>query len=107
MHVLIDLFAIGLFGGFFIVPLYALIQLRSNASHRARIIAANNIINALFMVVGAGAAAGLLSNGLSIPALFGVAALCNAAVAIYIYRLFLNFCWCFVAWLLAAPQFAA
>lgn len=100
VHVLIDLFAIGLFGGFFIVPLYALIQLRSNASHRARIIAANNIINALFMVVGAGAAAGLLSNGLSIPALFGVAALCNAAVAIYIYHLVPEFLLRFVAWLL-------
>jgi 1-acyl-sn-glycerol-3-phosphate acyltransferase len=65
-----------------------LIQLRSEPEHRARIIAANNILNALFMVVGALAAAGLLGAGLSIPALFGVAALCNAAVAIYIYS------WC-------------
>ena len=91
-RVLLDLFAIGLFGGFFIVPLYALIQVRSSVSHRARIIAANNIVNALFMVVGAGAAAGLLSVGLSIPVLFGVAALCNAAVAFYIYRLCRNSC---------------
>jgi 1-acyl-sn-glycerol-3-phosphate acyltransferase len=48
--VLFDLFALGLFGGFFIVPLYALIQLRSAPEQRARIIAANNILNALFMV---------------------------------------------------------
>ena len=100
LHVLIDLFAIGLFGGFFIVPLYALMQIRSSESHRARIIAANNIVNALFMVVGAGAAAGLLAGGLSIPALFGVAALCNAAVAIYIYRLVPEFLIRFVVWLL-------
>ena len=100
IYVLVDLFAIGLFGGFFIVPLYALMQVRSNPSHRARIIAANNIVNALFMVVGAGAAAGLLSSGLSIPALFGVAALCNAAVALYIYGLVPEFLLRFVVWLL-------
>jgi MFS family permease len=73
-RVLFDLFALGLFGGFFIVPLYALIQIRSAPEQRARIIAANNILNALFMVVGSLAAAGLLGDGLSIPALFGVAA---------------------------------
>lgn len=99
-HVLFALFATGLFGGFFIVPLYALIQLRSAAAHRARIIAANNIMNALFMVVGAGAAAGLLSTGLSIPALFGVAALCNAAVALFIFKLVPEFLLRFVVWML-------
>jgi 1-acyl-sn-glycerol-3-phosphate acyltransferase len=100
LHVLFDLFAIGLFGGFFIVPLYALVQLRSAEAHRARIIAANNIMNALFMVVGAGAAAGLLGAGLSIPALFGVAALCNAAVAVFIYGLVPEFLLRFVVWML-------
>jgi 1-acyl-sn-glycerol-3-phosphate acyltransferase len=99
-HVLFDLAAIGLFGGLFIVPLYALVQLRSNTAHRARIIAANNIVNALFMVVGAMAAAGLLSAGLSVPALFAVAAVCNAAVAIYIYKLVPEFLVRFVVWLL-------
>ncbi len=99
-HVLVDLFALGVFGGFFIVPLYALIQLRSAPEQRARIIAANNILNALFMVVGALAAAGLLGNGVSIPALFGIAALCNALVAIYIYSLVPEFLLRFVAWLL-------
>ena len=99
-RVLFDLFGLGLFGGFFIVPLYVLIQLRSAPEHRARIIAANNILNALFMVVGALAAAGLLGNGLSIPLLFGAAALCNALVAIYIYRLVPEFMLRFIAWLL-------
>ena len=100
IRILFDLFAIGLFGGFFIVPLYALMQIRSEASHRARIIAANNIVNALFMVVGAGAAAVLLSSGLSIPALFAVAAICNAAVALYIYGLVPEFLLRFIVWLL-------
>jgi 1-acyl-sn-glycerol-3-phosphate acyltransferase len=99
-RVLFDLFALGLFGGFFIVPLYALIQLRSAPEQRARIIAANNILNSLFMVVGSLAAAGLLADGLSIPALFGVAAVCNAAVAVYIYSLVPEFLLRFIAWLL-------
>jgi len=99
-HVLLDLIGLGLFGGLFIVPLYALVQIRSNTAHRARIIAANNIMNALFMVVGAAGAAGLLSTGLSIPALFAVAAVCNAAVAIYIYKLVPEFLIRFIVWLL-------
>ncbi len=99
-HVLIDLLLVGLFGGFFIVPLYTLMQERSEATHRARIIAANNILNALFIVVGSLGAAGLLSAGLSIPALFGVAAVCNAAVALYIYKLVPEFLVRFIVWLL-------
>ncbi|HEX8963878.1 MAG TPA: MFS transporter [Rhodocyclaceae bacterium] len=99
-HVLFDLAMLGAFGGFFIVPLYALVQLRSAPEHRARIIAANNIFNALFMVVGALAAAALLDSGLSIPALFGVAAICNAAVALFIYKLVPEFLLRFIVWLL-------
>lgn len=87
LRVLADLFALGLFGGLFIVPLYALMQLRSAAAQRARVVAANNILNALFMVAGALAAALLLAAGLSIPVLFGVAALANAAVALCLFRL--------------------
>ncbi len=80
-----DLVLIGIFGGFFCVPLYAVIQTRSDVGHRARIIAANNILNALFIVAGAGAAAGLLAAGISIPGLFGIAALTNAAIAAYVF----------------------
>jgi 1-acyl-sn-glycerol-3-phosphate acyltransferase len=100
VRILFDIFAIGLFGGFFIVPLYALVQIRSSERQRARIISANNIMNALFMVVGAAAAAGLLASGLSIPQLFGVAAICNAAVAIYIFGLVPEFLLRFIVWLL-------
>ncbi len=99
-RVLFDLLMLGMFGGFFIVPLYALVQSRSEPAHRARIIAANNILNALFMVVGALGAAAALGAGLSIPALFGIAALLNAAVAVYIYGLVPEFLLRFVAWLL-------
>ena len=85
-RVLFDLLAIGVFGGFYIVPLYVLMQSRSAPEHRARIIAANNILNALFMVLGALAAGTLLGSGLSIPTLFGLAAGFNALLAWYVCR---------------------
>jgi 1-acyl-sn-glycerol-3-phosphate acyltransferase len=100
VRVLLALFMLGVFGGFFIVPLYALVQLRSAPGHRARIIAANNILNALFMVAGALGAAALLGAGLSIPHLFLVAALLNALVAVYIYTLVPEFLQRFLVWLL-------
>ena len=95
-----DLVLIGVFGGFFIVPLYALIQQRSPASHRSRIIAANNVLNALFIVASAFVAIGLLRAGLSIPELFLAVGLMNAAVAAFIYRLMPEFLMRFLAWLL-------
>ena len=99
-RVMADLLLLGIFGGFFIVPLYALVQLRSTPDKRARIIAANNIINAFFMVVGALAAAAMFAEGLSIPMLFAVAAICNAAVAVFIYGLVPEFLLRFLAWAL-------
>jgi len=99
-RVLADLVLIGLFGGFYIVPLYALVQQRSAEAYRARTIAANNILNALFMVVGALTAAALLAGGLSIPALFATAALCNAAVALFICGRVPEFLVRFIVWTL-------
>ncbi len=99
-RVLVDLALLGTFGGFFIVPLYALVQQRSNPEHGARIIAANNILNALFMVVGALSAAAMLAAGLTIPMLFAVAAVCNAVVAIFIYGLVPEFLLRFIVWIL-------
>jgi len=99
-RVAVDLVLIGMFGGFYIVPLYALIQERSEPAFRSRIIAANNILNALFMVASAGVAIGLFEAGLSIPQLFLVTALMNAAVAVFIYGLVPEFLMRFLAWLL-------
>ena len=100
LRVVADLMLIGLFGGFYIVPLYALIQERSEPSYRSRIIAANNILNALFMVASAGTAIGLLAAGLTIPDLFLVTGILNAAVAFYIYKLVPEFLMRFLAWIL-------
>ena len=99
-RVLADLALVGVFGGFYIVPLYTLIQTRSDPSERSRVIAGNNILNALFVVAAAGMSIGLLDLGMSIPQLFLVAALLNAAVAIYIYALVPEFLMRFLIWLL-------
>ncbi|RCS58665.1 MFS transporter [Parvibium lacunae] len=101
LRVLADVFLLAMFGGFYSVPLYALIQTRSEATHRARIIAANNILNALLMVLSAGLAVWLLNGiGLSMPQLFLVVGILNAGVAIYIYSLVPEFLIRFLAWLL-------
>jgi 1-acyl-sn-glycerol-3-phosphate acyltransferase len=99
-RVMADLFLLALFGGFYSVPLYALIQSRAEPSHRARIIAANNILNALFMIVASLMAIALLHAGLSIPELFLVVGLMNAAVAAYIYMLVPEFLMRFLCWIL-------
>jgi 1-acyl-sn-glycerol-3-phosphate acyltransferase len=95
-----DLLLIGVFGGFYIVPLYALIQTRCEPGHRARVIAANNILNALFMVVAAGIAVTALKAGMSIPQLLLLTGLLNAVVAIYIYALVPEFLLRFIDWML-------
>jgi 1-acyl-sn-glycerol-3-phosphate acyltransferase len=99
-RMLVDLFLIGLFGGFYIVPLYALVQMRSDPAHRSRIIAGNNILNAAFIVAAAALAIGLFAAGLTIPQLILVTALLNAAVALYIYLLLPEFLMRFIVWLL-------
>ena len=99
-RVLADLFLLAMFAGFYSVPLYALIQTRCEPSHRARIIAANNIINAFFMIGSSLLAGVLLSKGFSIPQLFLVTAILNAAVAVYIYTLVPEFLMRFLCWML-------
>ena len=99
-RVMADLFALAFFGGLYSVPLYAVIQARAEPTHRARIVAANNILNALFMVVASLMAKALLDAGLTLPQLFLVVGLMNAAVAAYIYTLVPEFLMRFICWLL-------
>ena len=91
---------VGVFGGIFIVPLYALIQQRSRPEAVSRVISATNVLNALFMVVAALFGAAALRNGLTIPQLIVAVALMNAAIAAYIYTLGPEFLRPFLAWLL-------
>jgi 1-acyl-sn-glycerol-3-phosphate acyltransferase len=99
-RILFDIVMIGVFGGFFIVPLFALIQIRCDPQHISRTIAGMNILNALFMVAAAGVAIVLLGQGLSIPQLFLVTAILNGLVAVYIFSLVPEFLMRFLAWLL-------
>ncbi|HEX3499474.1 MAG TPA: acyl-[ACP]--phospholipid O-acyltransferase [Stellaceae bacterium] len=82
-----DLVLIAMSGGIFIVPLYAFLQAHSEESHRSRVIAANNIWNALFMVAAAIATIVLLETGFSVPQVFLIVAIVNFGVALWICRL--------------------
>ncbi len=87
LRVLLDLLLISICSGLYIVPLYAIMQHDSNPHHRARIIAANNVVNALFMVLAAILTLIMLSSGLAISQVFLLIAVANGLVAFYIYRL--------------------
>ncbi|WP_291009951.1 MFS transporter [Hydrogenophaga sp.] len=97
-RVLADLALLSLFAGLYSVPMYALIQMRSQPTHRARIIAANNILNALFMIASAVIAGALLQAGFTIPQMFLLVGLANAVVAFYIFLLVPEYLLRFVAW---------
>ncbi|MGB9092377.1 MAG: MFS transporter [Pseudomonas farsensis] len=104
--IMLSIVGLGVFGGFYIVPLYALIQARTAEHERARVIAANNILNALFMVVSALFTIVLMSVvKLSIPQLFLVVSLLNVAVNAYIFRIVPEFTMRFLIWLLSHSMY--
>ena len=100
-RIAVDLLLLAMAGGFLIVPLYTLVQQRSEAAERSRTIAASNVINAAFMVGASVALMVLLGWGLDAPEIFGVLAVTNAVVALYIYSVIPEFLLRFVAWMLA------
>ena len=85
-HVLIDLILIGMSGGLYMVPLYALIQQQSNPCHRSRIIAANNILNAIFMVISALMIILLITAGIDIPQIYFIVAVLNLMAMVVIFK---------------------
>ena len=111
-RIMLDLGLIGLFGGFFLVPLFALVQNRTPRSELSRVIAGNNILNAAFIVAAAVCSITLQSTelhvlglripmpGLTIPQFFLVIAVLNALVAIYIFTLVPEFLMRFLSWML-------
>jgi MFS family permease len=84
-RVMADLALLSLFTGLYSVPMYALIQQRSQASHRARIIAANNILNALFMIASSLLAGALLASGATVPEVFLLTGIANAVFSAYVF----------------------
>jgi len=100
LRIVVDLVLIGTFGGIYIVPLYALIQQRSKPAQRSRVIAGNNIINALFIVGSAVLAIVLRRAGVSIPQLFAVAGALNLCATVYIFTVIPEFWLRFVVWVM-------
>jgi len=101
VRIVIDLLGIGLFTGFFVVPLFALIQSRSPKSEMSRVFAALNIQNSGFIVLAAGL--GLLTQSVldwSVPQLFLALAITNALVALYIFSIVPEFLMRFLSWLM-------
>ena len=106
LRLLFDMSFVGFFGGLFIVPLYALIQSRTEEKRRARVIAVNNVMNALFMVAGAGLAILCLGlGGMSIPDFLLTVMLMNVAVSIYIFNQVPEFAMRFLIWMLSHTMY--
>lgn len=102
-RILFDLAMIGVSGGLYIVPLYALVQERSDPKQLSRVIAGNNIINALFMVCAAVLAMVILGSlGWSIPDLFMVTVGLNILVCIYIFTVVPEFLMRLVVWFIVS-----
>ena len=100
VRVMIDIVMLGVSGGIYIVPLYALVQQRSELKKRSRIIAANNVLNALFMVVAALYALFILSTGVTVSTLFLIMAIMNVIVTLFIFTLVPEFVMRLLIWLL-------
>ena len=101
LRIAADLLLLAICGGFFIVPLYTLIQQRSEDRERSRVIAANNILNALFMVGAALMLMALFRLKFSVPQILLVLGILNFAVAVYIYTLLPEFLFRFLCWVIA------
>ncbi len=86
-HILLDLLAISICGGIYVVPLYAIVQHYSETSHLSRVIAGNNIMNALFMTVSALGIGLMLAGDFTVTEVFLTIAILNGLVAIYIASL--------------------
>lgn len=86
-RILIDVFLVALCSGVYIVPLYAIIQQETPVSHLSRVVAANNILNAIFMVVASIIPSIMFAIGFSTMNVFLVAALANLIVALYVCKL--------------------
>jgi acyl-[acyl-carrier-protein]-phospholipid O-acyltransferase / long-chain-fatty-acid--[acyl-carrier-protein] ligase len=86
-RILTDLFGIAASGGIFVVPLYTLLQIATERAHRARAIAANNIVNAAAMVISSAATMALIAAGTTIPGLFLLTGAATLAVAAWFWRI--------------------
>ncbi len=101
IRIFLDLFGVAVSAGFFSVPLYTLVQQRSDRENRSRVIGVNNIVNSLFMVMGSVFLMGLYQLKVSIAMILVIFSVLNLAVAVYIYSLVPEFTLRFLAWTLS------
>jgi len=99
-RIVLDLTGIGVFAGFYVVPLFAFVQARAPREKLSRIIAGNNIINALLIVIASLFGLTLGRLGMSAAEIFAVDALLNVVVAVYIFTLVPEFLMRFITWVL-------
>jgi len=99
-RVMLDLTMIGAFAGFYVVPLFAFVQSRAPRERLSRIIAGNNIVNALLICIASGFGIGLTAMGLDVPTIFLITGIVNIAVAIYIFTLVPEFMMRFITWVM-------
>jgi 1-acyl-sn-glycerol-3-phosphate acyltransferase len=99
-RIVLDLVLIGVFSGFYVVPLFAFVQARTPADRLSRVIAGNNILNALLIVMASLFGLMLDRVGFSVPQVFLVASLLNVVVAVYIFTLVPEFLMRFITWVL-------
>ncbi len=102
---IVNFILIGFFSGIFIVPLYTLIQQRSDPQKRARIIAANNILNALFMVFASIFAIICFSFHMIIPQIYLLAGILNLLVALCLFALAPEFIMRSLIWSLVSSRY--
>ncbi|MCK5882424.1 MAG: MFS transporter [Bacteriovoracaceae bacterium] len=100
IRILADFFMLALFGGVFIVPLYTLLQIRSDKNERAQVIASNNIWNALFMVTSSVVLMVLFSFNYSVSEVFLIVGISNVFVVLAIFFSIPEFFFSFVSWFL-------
>jgi len=86
-RVVFDFLMLSVAAGVYVVPLYVMIQHQGAPGHLARLIAANNFLNAVFMVGSSAVTVGLLWIGFSIPGIFLAIAIVNSFVAVFMCRL--------------------
>ncbi len=98
VRIVIDLLMLGVSAGLFVVPLFALVQSRTAPSQLSRVIAGNNVINAIFIVIAALGAIGLQRAGVTIPQVFLITALLNALMAVYLFVRVPEFATRFLCW---------
>ena len=99
-RIALDLTLVGVFAGFYVVPLFAFVQSRAPREQLSRIIAGNNILNALWICVASGFGLGLSAAGLTPAQIFLATAVLNIAVAVYIFTLVPEFMMRFITWVL-------